>query len=1111
MILMYHKISTDTPTMWWVSADQFDKQMSDLSAYEVVHLANYDPNNEKHVVITFDGVYENVFQYAFPILKKWNYPFELFVVGDLIGKDNTFDTVEPPAKFATMDQLQIMSESGGRIQWHTAAHSVLKQLPRKDIVHELTIPDTIKSIFSSPHFDWFAYPHGEHDDETVNEVRRRFLGAVSCIDGNNHDKYLLNRKTVLEDTQFSKSKVSVIIANYNYGRFLNEAVDSVLKQTISADEIILIDDCSTDGSQEIANLYQEKLKIVLNEENLGIVDNFNKAVRLSTGDYVCILGADNLMRSDYIEKCKAALDKQENAACAYTDMTIFGALAPKLAEEVQATYLFDTHIENCSVYLWEFTDPTEEALANLENLNFIHGSSMYRRFVFDKIGGYVKTDGPEDHNLFMRMIDAGWGVTHVKFPLIKYRQHSITQANSVLNLQLSEAKLREKHSQISNERDSLLSERDSLLSEYHLIINSISWKITRPFRYLKRLIKLFISKIVASLIRNKSFIPKPFYKLLKIIYNAKYYLNGIDIQNINNTSYINYYNSQRRLFTNDDLLIFNRFSEIREYPPDIDLSVVTYNSQKWIDGFIKSLLNIEYPKNKLHIYIVDNNSTDKTLEAINSNIHLLRQAGFTVSLQQQPNNGFGAGHNAAIALGSSPYCLITNVDLTFDPKAIKNIASLAESDDADVATWELRQKPYEHPKFYDPVSLLTDWNSHASCLIKRSAFEEVGGYDENLFMYGEDVELSYRLRQSGFKLRYCPTSVAWHFTYESAGQVKPLQYLGSIFSNFYLRLLYGRWSEIIQIPLFQAAFLVRQPAFKGARKALLKDYIRLALNAPKAILKRKRRNTHFPFSGMDYSPTRYGAFLEYKEIDDSVPLITVITRTYKGREFYLKQAILSVANQTWPNIEHIIVQDGDKTMEKFINEISENTKSNIEYHSTKKLGRSAAGNKGLSVAHGKWILFLDDDDLLYADHCEVLATALLGDPTLAAAYSLAWEVPTDINDSEDGYNEREYKLHAHYQQPFDRNILKQRNFIPIQSILFEKSLYELNGGFNEQLDLLEDWNLWYRYSVKDSKFLYIPKITSLYRVPANPKTMIERQEKFNLAYYDVYKENSQYD
>lgn len=435
MILMYHKVDLTTPTIWWVSADAFDRQMADLAAYQVVSLADYDPADPTHVVITFDGVYEDVYLYAFPILKKWGYPFELFVIGDHVGGDNAFDTVEPSARFCTVAQLKEMAEGGGRIQWHTKSHRKLIGLDDATIASELVPPQTLRRLFPSPHLDWFAYPHGEHDPQAVEIVRGNFSGALSCIAGNDEDRYQLNRVTAYEDTRFTRTRVSVVIANYNYGRYLPDAIESVLRQTQKPDEILIIDDCSTDNSTEIIKRYSGVARIEINPKNLGIVGNFNKAVSLTTGDYIAFLGADNRMRSDYVELCKLTLDRNRDAAVAYTDMAVFGPLSSQLAAKVGAERLTESRVDGSDIYLWRFADPTPDTLAKFQHDNFVHGSSMYRRSAFDEVGGYQRNDGPEDHNLFYRMHLSGWKLVRVAEPLIEYRQHSNAQANTVLNLQ----------------------------------------------------------------------------------------------------------------------------------------------------------------------------------------------------------------------------------------------------------------------------------------------------------------------------------------------------------------------------------------------------------------------------------------------------------------------------------------------------------------------------------------------------------------------------------------------------------------------------------------------------------------------------------------------------
>ena len=73
-----------------------------------------------------------------------------------------------------------------------------------------------------------------------------------------------------------------------------------------------------------------------------------------------------------------------------------------------------------------------------------------------------------------------------------------------------------------------------------------------------------------------------------------------------------------------------------------------------------------------------------------------------------------------------------------------------------------------------------------------------------------------------------------------------------------------------------------------------------------------------------------------------------------------------------------------------------------------------------------------------------------------------------------------------HRQPFDRLTLWHHNFLPIQAVLFHRSLYERHGGFAEDMDQLEDWNLWTRYTLEDD-FVLVEKTTSKYRVPADTR------------------------
>jgi GT2 family glycosyltransferase len=541
--------------------------------------------------------------------------------------------------------------------------------------------------------------------------------------------------------------------------------------------------------------------------------------------------------------------------------------------------------------------------------------------------------------------------------------------------------------------------------------------------------------------------------------------------------------------------------------PFIDVTVVCFNSRKWLDGFVGSLIGQAYPLEKIHLRFVDHGSSDGTVEALREikDREGSRFASFELLVQQ--NLGFGAGHNTGIRAGQSPYCLVTNADLTFEGDALVRIVTKACADEADVACWELRQKPYEHPKFYDPITGETNWNAHACVLLRRSAFEAIGGYDENIFMYGEDVELSYRLRRHGFRLRYCPEAVVWHFTYEHESQIKPLQFTGSIFANLYLRLKFGTWRDIAVIPYLSARLLLAREVYPGSRKGLIKSLKRLIGLMPQALRQRGRSTALFPFHRWDYDFARAGAFVEAPRDGHRKPLISIVTRTYRGRETYLVQCVLSVMGQTYSPIEHVIVEDGGDTLREVIERMSHATSANLRYFPLAKVGRSAAGNAGLAAATGEFVLFLDDDDLFFADHVETLVGAMASNPDAAAAYSLAWEVPTDAGRLSDGYYE-EYEpiFNEAMRRSFDPEVLKQFNYLPIQAILFQRELYLQRGGFEEDLEALEDWNLWNRYAVGNN-FIFVPKVTSLFRVPSDPQIANKRAQALRKAYEPVFTRN----
>lgn len=533
----------------------------------------------------------------------------------------------------------------------------------------------------------------------------------------------------------------------------------------------------------------------------------------------------------------------------------------------------------------------------------------------------------------------------------------------------------------------------------------------------------------------------------------------------------------------------------------IDISIVTYNSSKWLTGYFNSLINQDYPVSQINIYITDNGSTDDTLDICN--IFSQKKLFANFHIESKDNLGFGCGHNNNFQYCKSDFILVSNVDLTYEYDSIIKLVQFAKKDDSDVASWEMRQKPYEHPKLYNPITLETSWSSSACVLLRKSAIDKIGGYEPRIFMYGEDVELSWRLRANGYKLKYYPKAVCWHYTYEES-KFKKMQFLGSTLANLYLRARYGSVEDIKQGEEAYQNLIQSQEQYVGQKTDLIKNFeiYKSEFNYFKKANLNQQNVAKF-INTWDYELVRDGAYYENKPFPAETPLVSVLIRTYKGRGIFLKDAIKSVLNQTYSNFEIIVVEDGGNTHLDVINWFND---IRIKYFASEKVGRCVTGNIALEKSSGKYCIFLDDDDYFYCDHLEVLVSEILSNPkTVKAVYSNSFEIGTDtIKDKNNiiSYIESDsLVLHSGYLHPFDRTRMWTINFIPIQTILFERVLFEKLGGFDLSLDNLEDWNLWTRYSCV-CDFKYIAKTTSSYRVPFDENLKKERLSKLN-DYYKI--------
>ena len=649
--------------------------------------------------------------------------------------------------------------------------------------------------------------------------------------------------------------------------------------------------------------------------------------------------------------------------------------------------------------------------------------------------------------------------------------------------------------------ETLKKERDEARRQVYLIKRSTSWRITAPLRLVGHIVagRQGLARAAAAEARRRIWaaLPERVRSTLKPFGEVGASLIGLRPYSQSNpkawTEIVDYRNNRT-----NSLKIRSVYAEMIA----IDICVVVYNNTKYLRGFLQSIIDSNYDLTKLTINVHNNSSTSsETLEL--TNIIQTYAAVLNIHTSYSENNGFGAGQHIAISKGNAQFILVSNIDLTFEKDALWQIAIEAISDEAAVAAWELRQKPFEHPKFYDPVTRVTLWNSHACVLIRRDAYNLVGGYDHNIFMYGEDVELSYRFREYGFVLKYVPKAVVYHFTYEES-IIKPLQYEGGIFSNIYIRYKYGSLIDYLSSVGMITRLLLMKEAYPNSKKAVCRQIVRLVKILFAANIERiAKGEVNHPFRGWDYDAVRDGAFVPSGPSRMEVPLVSVITRTIVGRQHLLRQAMASVANQTYPNIEHVIVEDGGSSMQAVAAQAASDFNYVVAFAGLSKLGRSAAGNQGVLLAKGQWCLFLDDDDLLFADHVETLMNTVHNNPSLDAVVASAWQVETNyFSRDKSNYAEKEPTVPEITKLPIHPEI-KNRNLVAIQSVIFERDKYITIKGMPEDLDVLEDWVLWATY-FNTGKVERIHKVTSMYRIPMDITENSKRLDTFNRAYSIAY-------
>jgi GT2 family glycosyltransferase len=193
-------------------------------------------------------------------------------------------------------------------------------------------------------------------------------------------------------------------------------------------------------------------------------------------------------------------------------------------------------------------------------------------------------------------------------------------------------------------------------------------------------------------------------------------------------------------------------------------------------------------------YFLDNASTDGTPALLATEVESLPFRAYV--LRSTRNNGFARGVNLLAAQSQAQFMFLLNPDTLIEKGCLETLLARAGSD-SRVGICDAKQLPREHPKAWDKTTGETTWCSGAAALVRREAFNQVGGFDERLFfMYCEDVDLSWKLWLKGWKCIYVPTAIVQHFTQDiEPGKRRTLENYFSFRNSLFLYYRFGRKGE----------------------------------------------------------------------------------------------------------------------------------------------------------------------------------------------------------------------------------------------------------------------------------------------------------------------------
>jgi len=947
-------------------------------------------------------------------------------------------------------------------------------------------------------------------------------------------------------------KVSVFLPTYNHKLFIREAIEGVLIQNYPNMEIVIGDDCSTDGTQEILKEYKNKypdlIKLILSEKNTGITQNCNRILNECSGDYIAMFASDDVWLPNKINKQIELFKKNPDAVFCYTKTEVFES------ETGRTICIFPQFkkIEDYSVY--------DDILEFTYAIGWSVPSFMFLKKAIPTHGFESSIPNVSDWLFWIETIRNG-KVIYIDEVLAKYRRHKNNASKDLF--------------MIFTEHLLTLNLLEKKFNDLSLCVNKK--RLSAILGYIHEMYKKNLhNRILQADLSKFSF------QLTHLIEQFSQHTNAAK-QVLSAENKVDGYQNNRAEMSLD---------KENQYEKQLQISVVmiTYNHEKYIAEAIQSVLDQTYKD--FEFIIVNDGSTDRTDE-------IIRQfEDPRIRYIYQANQGPSAASNSGTIAAKGKYiALFSGDDVCYPHRIERQYEFLRNSEYKIIFSWcdiiddssrivaqeeTTARNVFNHPNRNQAQMLnyffyFGNYINAVTTMAERSIILEQGGWHltslqvqdwdmwiklakkYELYIMPERL-IKYRIRDENKNLSTSPENYI-RCIFEQ------YQISKSIFDNISIDLFKEAFSDKIKNNNFsQMAEFELEKAFLYLthRQALIQSIgveklFNLLQNEDVLSVAKTKYDFDLPAlykltKNVDIANTRYCNHLAYqneylkqqlevknKEVQKLYsqinrtqiealykPTVSVCIPTYNGEKF-LSDALSSVLSQTYVHIEIIISDDGstDRTLD-IVKSFQNQTSKEFIVILHRNYGLVSNWNFCIQHAKGKYIKFLHQEDVLEPFCIKELVSIAEQDDEIGLVFSVRGVLssggtkhdPSCI--SEPHISEIDNAWTGYQTIQSGQKLLEDPNlfnwtinkFGEPTTVLIRKEVFDNIGGFDPELRQLVDVEMWLRI-MSQYKIGFADKVLSQWRIHPEQQTRRNARERQTISadwqkFYDKIAKDSRY-